>query len=216
MLTAYPQSFSPNFQAYKLNSIKKGLQKIDIYSINTEDKILIDRMLNVAKGQKFPADSKMLGEGTVRNVFDNALKRAKNITPDSNNRVLLAVEDNKKITGIMDIQEAGDMYVKGLAVWNENPAAREGLVISALKDVFKSTGDFACLILPSEKSSNNVKRFFRKLGFKTPRDFGNKNLMVEGENLQSTINKIQDRYGENLIGNKKIKVDLAKTLKLDE
>ena len=74
----------------------------------------------------------------------------------------------------MDIQEAGDMYVKGLAVWNENPAAREGLVISALKDVFKSTGDFACLILPSEKSSNNVKRFFRKLGFKTPRDFGNK------------------------------------------
>ena len=210
-------NYNPNFQAYKLSSIKEKTKKIDIYSLTSKDEDIIDRMLNVARGQKFPDDSKKLGTGSVKEIFNNALKRAKNITASSNDKVLLAVEDNSRITGIMDIREAGDMHVKGLAVWNGNNITRDGLVSTALNDVYKTTKDFACLILPTSKSSDTIKTYFRKLGFKTPKDFGNKDLMVEGHNLQTTIEKIKNQFGDNYIDLKQKKnFDLKEVLKLDE
>ncbi len=210
-------NYNPNFQAYKLSSITDRAKKIDIYSLTSKDEDIIDRMLNVARGQKFPDDSKKLGTGSVKEIFNNALKRAKNITASSNDKVLLAVEDNSRITGIMDIREAGDMHVKGLAVWNGNNITRDGLVSTALNDVYKTTKDFACLILPTSKSSDTIKTYFRKLGFKTPKDFGNKDLMVEGHNLQTTIEKIKNQFGDNYIDLKQKKnFDLKEVLKLDE
>lgn len=210
-------NYNPNFQAYKLSSITDRAKKIDIYSLTSKDGDIIDRMLNVARGQKFPDDSKKLGTGSVKEIFNNALKRAKNITASSNDKVLLAVEDNSRITGIMDIREAGDMHVKGLAVWNGNNITRDGLVSTALNDVYKTTKDFACLILPTSKSSDTIKTYFRKLGFKTPKDFGNKDLMVEGHNLQTTIEKIKNQFGDNYIDLKQKKnFDLKEVLKLDE
>lgn len=210
-------NYNPNFQAYKLSSITDRAKKIDIYSLTSKDEDIIDRMLNVARGQKFPDDSKKLGTGSVKEIFNNALKRAKNITASSNDKVLLAVEDNSRITGIMDIREAGDMHVKGLAVWDGNNITRDGLVSTALNDVYKTTKDFACLILPTSKSSDTIKTYFRKLGFKTPKDFGNKDLMVEGHNLQTTIEKIKNQFGDNYIDLKQKKnFDLKEVLKLDE
>lgn len=210
-------NYNPNFQAYKLSSLTDRAKKIDIYSLTSKDGDIIDRMLNVARGQKFPDDSKKLGIGSVKEIFNNALKRAKKITASSNDKVLLAVEDNSRITGIMDIREAGDMHVKGLAVWNGNNTTRDGLVSTALNDVYKTTKDFACLILPTAKSSDTIKTYFRKLGFKTPKDFGNKDLMVEGHNLQTTIEKIKNQFGDNYIDLKQKKnFDLKEVLKLDE
>ena len=73
------------------------------------------------------------------------------------------------------------------------------------------------MIFPTAKSSDTIKTYFRKLGFKTPKDFGNKDLMVEGHNLQTTIEKIKNQFGDNYIDLKQKKnFDLKEVLKLDE
>lgn len=210
------QKYQPNFQAYKLSTLIDGTKQIDIYSLTSKDTTIVDRMLNVVKGQHFSEDNKKLGAQTVRNIYDNALKKAKNINPYSKDRVLISVENNNKITGIMNISARGDMHVKGLAVWNNNKKTREGLVTTALKEIQNMTRDEYCLILPTKNSSQGLKQFFRKLGFKTPKDFGNKDLMVEGPNIQNALDKILEKFDGNIkFAAHKKNYDLIKTLKLD-
>ena len=84
---------SPAFQAIKLNTITKGARRIDIYSLGEQDRFFAEKMLNAAKGQVFPADSKILGGETVREVFDSAFKTAGRLGKYAHDRVFLAVEN---------------------------------------------------------------------------------------------------------------------------
>lgn len=70
-----PGKCQPNFQALRISSVTKGSRKIDIYSLTSKDKFFAEKMLNIAKGQKFSEDSKLLGAPSVRNVYDTALKK---------------------------------------------------------------------------------------------------------------------------------------------
>ncbi len=182
------QNFNaPAFQAIKLSTITRGTRQIDIYSLGEQDRFFTEKMLNSAKGQAFPSDSKILGGETVREVFDSALKTAGRLGKYARDRVLLAVENGKKITGIIEVKDGGDMYVKGLAVWDNDNLTRDSLVVSALKDTRDRYSNFCALILPTAERPSNVKAYFRRLGFKTPREFGNRDLMVDADRLDDTI-----------------------------
>lgn len=178
---------SPAFQAIKLNTITKGARRIDIYSLGEQDRFFAEKMLNAAKGQVFPADSKILGGETVREVFDSAFKTAGRLGKYAHDRVFLAVENGKKITGVIEVKNGGDMYVKGLAVWNNDALTRDSLVVSALKDTHDRWSNFCAFIIPTAEQPSSVKTYFRRLGFRTPREFGNKNLMVDADRLDDTI-----------------------------
>ena len=152
----------PNFQALRISSITKGSRKIDIYSLTSKDKFFAEKMLNIAKGQKFAEDSKLLGAPSVRNVYDTALKKVKHLDTHPYDRVILSVEDGKKVTGVLNIGGQGDSVVEGLAVWNNDRLTRDSLVVSALKDTSRSYGDFSALILPTASEPANTKAYFRK------------------------------------------------------
>lgn len=176
----------PNFQALKLQTVTKkvgkSVQTIDVYSLNHKDKVLLDRMSEIIKSQTFPEDKKLLGVGGVREIFENGIKRAKSLKDYAFDRVMLAVENGKKIVGIMDIENYGDQRVRGLAVWNGDKLTRDSLVRAGVKDTAKM--DEFALILPTENTSESLKKYYRGLGFYTPKD--SKDLMIEYDRIKNT------------------------------
>ena len=154
-------------------------------------------MLNIAKGQKFSEDSKLLGAPSVRNVYDTALKKVKHLDTHPYDRVILSVEGGKKVTGVLNIGGQADSVVEGLAVWNNDRLTRDSLVVSALKDTSRSYGDFSALILPTASEPANT--------------------MVEGENLQTVIPKAQKAMNadETKDFTYRYYTDLAKMFDLD-
>lgn len=210
-------SNQPNFQALKMTNVTKkvrnDIRNINIYSLDCRDREFVDRMYNVAKSQAFPEDSRLLGGNTVREVFDSALKKARSLSQWAYDRVFLAVEDGNKITGIMEILGKGDQRVKGLAVWNNDHLTRKSLVLTAMKDT-ERLSDFA-LMLPSEKSAESVKDYYRKIKFYTPKD--DKQLMIECGKLKSAVQTNEKLMDAKITHHRSTKsVDLAKILKLDE
>lgn len=207
----------PSFRAVKLSTVTSKAKKIEIFSVNEGDKAFIDRMLNVAKGEKFLKDKGLIGGESIRQVYDTALKKAKNIKDWADDRVLVAVENGKSIIGIMNVEHSGDQIIKGLAVWNGSSLTRSSLVQAAVNDT-NSMKDMA-LILPSGNVSTSIKSFFRKMGFKVPKD--DKNLMIECENFgeaQKKISNVFDLFEPNVkVKNMqaKRKVDLEQYLNID-
>lgn len=204
----------PNFQALKLQTVTKkvgkSVQTIDIYSLNHKDKVLLDRMSDIIKSQTFPEDKKLLGVGGVREIFENGIKRAKSLKDYAFDRVMLAVENGKKIVGIMDIENYGDQRVRGLAVWNGDKLTRDSLVRAGVKDTAKM--DEFALILPTENTSESLKKYYRGLGFYTPKD--SKDLMIEYDRIKNTnvINSEDIKIKDFCIKRNK---DLVNILKLD-
>lgn len=204
----------PNFQALKLQTVTKkvgkSVQTIDIYSLNHKDKVLLDRMSEIIKSQTFPEDKKLLGVGGVREIFENGIKRAKSLKDYAFDRVMLAVENGKKIVGIMDIENYGDQRVRGLAVWNGDKLTRDSLVRAGVKDTAKM--DEFALILPTENTSESLKKYYRGLGFYTPKD--SKDLMIEYDRIKNTnvINSEDIKIKDFCIKRNK---DLVNILKLD-
>lgn len=206
----------PNFQAVKISTVTSSAKKIEIFSVNETDKAFIDRMLNVVKGEKFLKDNRLFGGESIRQVYDAALKKAKNIKHWADDKVLIAVEDGKNILGIMDVEHSGDQIIKGLAVWNGSNLTRSSLVQAAVNDTNKMKN--TALILPSENAPDIVKSFFRQMGFRVPKD--DKNLMIECENFgeaQKKINNVFDLFEQKVKvkNTKKYDVDLAEYLKID-
>lgn len=204
----------PNFQALKLQTVTKKVgkvvQTIDVYSINQKDKAILDRMSEIVKSQTFPEDKKLLGADSVREVFENGIKRAKNLKDYAFDRVMLAVENGKKIVGIMDVENHGDQRVRGLAVWNGDKSTRDSLVRAGVKDTAKM--DEFALILPTENKSDSIKRYYRGLGFYTPKD--EKDLMIEYDKINK-INVINDKDVNVKDYSLKRNIDLANVLNLD-
>lgn len=204
----------PNFQALKLQTVTKkvgkSVQTIDVYSLNHKDKVLLDRMSEIIKSQTFPEDKKLLGVGGVRKIFENGIKRAKSLKDYAFDRVMLAVENGKKIVGIMDIENYGDQRVRGLAVWNGDKLTRDSLVRAGVKDTAKM--DEFALILPTENTSESLKKYYRGLGFYTPKD--SKDLMIEYDRIKNTnvINSEDIKIKDFCIKRNK---DLVNILKLD-
>lgn len=209
-------NYNPTFQGVKVQTlINKQNKVIDIYKINSEDKTFIDRMLNVAKGQKFPQDDKAIGNSSSRIVYDNALKKAKTLSDKSHDKVLIAIEDGNKISGIINIGGIGDQYIQGLTSWSKNSLVRKGLVSGAMQEVMKNKEEG--IVIKAKNLSKNLIQYFRNLGFHSSSDYRYKELAVEYEDLNPCITQLGIKTNSTIkrhIANKH--VDMAEVLKLDE
>ncbi len=177
-----------NFQGIKVQTLKTPLRQIDIYSLNKRDQDFIDRMLNVVKGHQMPSDRFTISDGSSRKVYDTALNKAKALELDDNDKVLLAVENNKKITGLMSIKERGDIEVDGLTTFDSDKTTLKSLFTAAINET-KKLKNFA-LIIPEEKLPENMRRVVREFGFRIPKLHYNRDMVIECEDLQAVSQKL--------------------------
>ena len=109
------QISQPNFQArYLSRSVSTAAKNraesvIDIYSLNKNDKNFIERILNLLKGHKLPEDKLAISGRDQKASVKEALNKALKYDGDSDNKVLIAIEDNKNIVGIADYSDYGDI-----------------------------------------------------------------------------------------------------------
>ncbi len=127
-----PINNAPNFQANHLRTAKKIVKsgnrnvttKIDIYSINKSDNDLIKKLLQKVDIQE-RSDSKAIKEkGSINDSIRSALNKALNLDEKSNDGVLIAVKNNKRITGILDYTDGGTPMINNLAAWRSD---RDGM-----------------------------------------------------------------------------------------
>lgn len=157
-----------NFNGIKLQTIKTPLKKIDIYSLDSRDKNFITRLSDLLQQTALPADTVKIGNKTPKQITLNALNKA-SITSKNNysSRILISVENDKSITGIINAELEGDIQIKGLAVWGKNDA-KQGLLSSILKETQKFQD--TALIIPIEEVTGKMETFCKKFGFRKPKD----------------------------------------------
>lgn len=161
---------STNFNGIKLKTIKTPRKKIDIYSLDARDKNFIHRLVRLSENSVIPRSVLKIGEQTSEQITLDALKKAANIQSwDDTTKVLISVENNKHITGIIKAEDMGDITVTGMAVWNRAKVTRKALLHTMLEET-KKLRDFA-LIIPSKNLTKSMKGFCRKLGFVRPKDY---------------------------------------------
>ncbi len=157
-----------NFNGIKLQTIKTPLKKIDIYSLDSRDENFIKNFIESAQYASLPSDTVQIGDKLPKFIIIDALKKAyKTSKNDYTSKVLISVENDKKITGIINAEFEGDMTVKGMASWSKG-AARQGLLNTILRETQKLKD--SSLIIPTEQMTEAMKRFAKKLGFVRPKD----------------------------------------------
>lgn len=205
---------SINFSGYKIQTLKTPSKTIEIYSLNSQDKPLIDRMLNIVGGQKFNEDNHLIGGANTKEVFRNALKKAKNISGLGSPKVMLAIENNKNITGILSTDLKGDLSLSHLAVWTNNTNTRLSLIMSAIKEALRY--DYTTLFIPREKVSGPIKDFYRHFGFKTHKNFLFEDFSIDPVDLEPALLKNMRSNIDVKFHKPVMNIDLVKKLKLDE
>lgn len=188
----------PNFQALKIQKIVQKTNGIknetDVFLLNKYDSEFINDILDVLPNGKFPNDAKAVG-GSVKEIFEKALKHARNIKKYSEEKVLLAVENGENITGVLRMKENGDNEIKGLAVWGNNKATtRKGLLRAAMIETRKE-GSLALMLSRSLKDSQ--KQFFRLLGFYKARNTDR--LIVDCNKLSSAMAKTNSQMPNSTV-----------------
>ena len=142
------QISQPNFQArYLSRSISTAAKNraeavIDIYSLNKNDKNFIERVLNLLKGHNLPEDKLAISGRDQKASVKEALNKALKYDGDSDDKVLIAIEDNKNIVGIADYSDYGDICLNTLYMFKNSiqNIGRKSLLLQMLKHV-KSHGD---------------------------------------------------------------------------
>lgn len=157
-----------NFNGIKLQTIQTPLKKIDIYSLDSRDKNFLKRISDLLQNTTLPADTVKIGNKTPKQITLNALHKASVTTKgDYTSKVLISVENDKNITGILNTEFEGDMTIKGMAAWGDKDA-KQGLLSSILKETqkFQDTS----LIIPIENVTGKMEALCKRFGFKKPKD----------------------------------------------
>ncbi len=179
---------STNFNGVKLQTIKTPLKKFDIYSLDSRDKNFVNRLMNLMEHTTLPENTTTIGGRTPKQIALKALNKATSTSKnDYTSKVLISVENDKNITGIISAEEEGDMIVKGMAVWS-NGVARKGLLHSMLSET-KKLKDYS-LIIPAENMAGSMKAFCRKLGFFRPKDYQSA-YVVDAPEINKVIKNIE-------------------------
>lgn len=202
-------SNNQSFTGYKLQTIKTPAKKIDIYKLTEQDDSFIKRTLDILKGQHFPKDRLSVGEGTNREIFENSLKASPN---KWGNTVLVAIEDNKKIAGIINVERDADDKVQGLVCLNgsQQPSllSRESLILAALKETAKE--QYKAVTVNADNFTESIRKFFNKFGFKTEKTPTYKQMVIECEDIPQAINKYETNSPhiiENYEDSKNVKME---------
>lgn len=115
-----------------------------------------------------PSDTVKIGSKTPKQITINALNKASARSKnDYTSKVLISIENDKNITGIINAEYEGDMTIKGMVVWGKNDA-KQGLLNSILKETQKIKN--TSLIIPIEELTGKMNAFCKKFGFIKPKD----------------------------------------------
>jgi len=180
-------SKQPNFQALHMASYKKVLNGgkeciTDIYSLNKKDYEFIEMFLSCI-GNKNPKDKLAIG-GDVKTIMREVLNKAKNLPlditgntkqekikrqfyPNIDKKVFMAVEDNKKITGLMDFFHipVRSLQLDKITTWQVNNGSdtRKSLILSLLD--FAKKNKYSSIVVRDKDCSNSNLKFLQKTGF---------------------------------------------------
>ena len=202
-----------NFNGIKLKTVTLPDKKIDIYSLDGRDKRFITRMVDLIENNGIPRSTMKIGEETTEQVVLNALKKAAHIKKgDYTPKVLISVENNKYITGILQAEDNGDIKINGMAVWNKDKITRKSLLHTMLDEVHKLK-DFS-LIIPLKEMKKSMRTFCRELGFTKAKDYPS-SYLVDAVDMERTIKNIESSPDYNATSPKlhgKKFVDLEKII----
>ena len=213
----------PNFQArYLSRSISTAAKNraeavIDIYSLNKNDKNFIERVLNLLKGRNLPEDKLAISGRDQKASVKEALNKALKYDGDSDNKVLIAIEDNKNIVGIADYSDYGDICLNTLYMFKNGiqNIGRKSLLLQMLKYV-KSRGDVSADI-KAERLNNEAKKYYSNLGFIKDKLSSIVELTIFSDDIANKINKIETGSSFNMKKTRftQKEFDLAEIMKLD-
>lgn len=212
--------YKPAFQARNLSRVisktKQGLETVvDVYSLDSRDKVFINRMSEVIKGHALPEDTLMIGEKDAKTSVKDSLQHVFSPKKRYSDSLLIAIENKKKILGILDCRERGDIDLHTFYMFQDNNrnTGRKALLLQALKNI-KRQIDVYAQIQP-ERMTEKAKKYFRNLGF--GKEFGDKDLLMSNTKIHDKIDKIQNSAAISVKEFRSTKnVDLVDVLKLDE
>lgn len=159
---------STSFKGIKLQTLNSSSKKIDIYSLDSRDGSFISKLSDLTQNISLPKDTFKIGNKTPRQILLNALHKASVSTKnDYTSKILLSVENDRTITGILNAEYEGDMTIKDLAVWTKRETV-QGLLSTMINETQKLQN--SALIIYADGIMEPVKKICTKMGFIKPKD----------------------------------------------
>lgn len=204
-----------SFTGLKLQTFKNANKKIDVYQLTKNDTDFINRALNVIKGQQFPKDTLAIGEGSNRNIFEKALKK---VQTHQNSKTLIAIEDNKRIAGVLDIEDYADNEIKGMTCFGQGKKdTRESLLFSTIKSLESTNDEALSVVVKSANLPETIKQFFNKFGFKSEGRGKQKQMFLDFKDFAKNTGKFSAESNFKITKPRGTSdVPLTQVLKLDE
>ncbi len=190
---------TPNFQANRIRTAVRFVKannrpdtSIDIYSINSSDRDLINKLLMKVdlknRTDSFGLKEKENVNDTIRNVLNKALK----LNEKSSDGVYMAVKNGKHVTGFLDFTNGGIPLLKNLVVWrgNKENDIRMNLFMQFLKGVGQKeqTG-----VTAYAETGTKGGKWLLEQGFTLPPQnrFARQRFVMPQDELKSNLDKFE-------------------------
>lgn len=176
-------------------------EKIELYSLNKTDLNFLNKFFSVLKNTKLNEDNLEIKNTNLNaSIIDSlkeTIKSSKNIKECG---ILLAIKNSRNIIGIAEYIKKADININLLHLFRNDlqNVVRKSLILQILKNISKQK-DFA-LCINSENLNDKSKNFYSKLGFKKDKIFKSKDIFIDNENIDKTIEKLKNDI--KLINNK--------------
>ena len=225
---------APNFQANYLRTAQQAVKygshpassKIDIYSIDSRDKDLIEKLLVKTDLKPNRKDAAAVKEkNNINDTIRYILNKALHLDEKSNDGVYIAVKNNKHLTGLLDFTNGSSPVLKNLISWrgNKDEATRSNLFEEFLRYIEKANNnrnwyskvDITAYSEPKTKGT----RWLKENGFVLPE--GSKasvreRLVMEDDVIASSRQKVEERLeAAGLKVNKNLKHSQVELKNLD-
>ena len=225
---------TPNFQANYLRTaqqtVKYGLHSkqtpVDIYSIDSRDKDLIEKLLVKIDLRENRKDASAVKEkNSINDTIRFVLNKALHLDEKSRDGVFIAVNNNKHLSGLLDFTNASSPVLKNLISWrrNKDDVTRSNLFAEFLRYVEKANNnrkwyDKVDISVYSEPKTKGT-RWLKENGFVLPeksKDSVRERLVMEDEVIASARQKVENKLeAAGLNVNKNLKHSQVELKNLD-
>lgn len=172
---------TPNFGASYLRSariaggrLKSHENVIDIYSINKDDRDLIEKLMMKIDLKERQDSMAVKEKNTVNSTIRYVLNKALHLDKKSKDGVFIAVKDGKQVTGLLDYTNGESPLLKNLISWHgkDRETSRINLFTEFLRTVDRSNQergwhemvDVAAYAEPKTKGN----KWLKESGFHAP------------------------------------------------
>lgn len=188
-----PQTFKAKNLSYTISKIPNTTKTstTQIFSISRVDKPFIEKITNYIKDKKLPKDNLAISGKNQKEEILQTLKKALKLDVNDSEGVLIAIEDNKRISGIASYSENGDYNIDTLYMFKDKNkgTARRALLVQALKNIKKHK--FFSADIDSSKLNDDTRKYYSNLGFNKDNVFNNQDLTISNTQLNEKINNIK-------------------------